>query len=331
MNPEIESVIVDSDLEGGREELVCVRGTTLGTRADADRDRRAFSRGTVERWKIESNRMDDVHIWRVECRAPIGTGEALRRLAVAQPIGGDPAVNTGGYLVPPDIAQVFKDFVKPAPSAPRCSGDCGGGAIVARWEKGTDRIDACALCDADYAKRPNGWTRYVIVPPREPYAPLHHADAKPKERTLPVRPFLLFTVDGKVKHLDPASAEAQRVADEAARKAAEDQQLAEAAAAEAAGDREAAEAIAAAPTFVPPVIVAPAIPKVAGIARRETWSAKVTDLAALVRAVANGQAPLTALTPNMTVLNGLARSMQAQMRIPGVQAFPTSGIGAGAR
>lgn len=118
--------------------------------------------------------------------------------------------------------------------------------------------------------------------------------------------------------------EIARQAEAAQRKAEEDARLAEAAAAEQAGDHAQADAIIEAPMFVAPVI-AQAPPKTAGIATRTTWSARVTDFAALVRAVAEGKAPLTALKADQTVLNGLARSMREHLRIPGIQAVPTVG------
>ena len=116
--------------------------------------------------------------------------------------------------------------------------------------------------------------------------------------------------------------EAQRIADAAARKEAEARQLEEAAAAEAAGDHAAAESIAAAPTFVAPVIVAPSIPKVAGIASRKTWDFRVTNLAAV---------PREYLLLDAVKVRKIVSAMGAQTAIPGVEVFERSGINAGAR
>lgn len=118
------------------------------------------------------------------------------------------------------------------------------------------------------------------------------------------------------------AAEAQRAADDAARKDAEARQLEEAAAAERAGDHAAAEALAAAPTFVPPVLVAPTIPKVEGISARKTWDFRVTNLAAV---------PREYLLLDAVKVRKIVQAMGAQTAIPGVEVFERSGINAGAR
>ena len=81
------------------------------------------------------------------------------------------------------------------------------------------------------------------------------------------------------------------------------------------------------------MVVAPVIPheapRVAGIAQRELWRAEVTDLRALVLAVASGSVPLAALTANSTFLNGQARALREELRYPGVRAIPERSIAAG--
>ena len=82
----------------------------------------------------------------------------------------------------------------------------------------------------------------------------------------------------------------------------------------------AAEAVAGRPV---PVLVAPAptvVPKADGLGFRDQWFAMVTDLKGLVRAVADGKQPLALLEPNMTALNGLARTLKNEMAVPGVEA-----------
>lgn len=73
-------------------------------------------------------------------------------------------------------------------------------------------------------------------------------------------------------------------------------------------------------SFVNAPIIAPDIPKAAGTSKREIWSAEVTDLMVLVKAVAEGAAPISVLDANMKVLNGLAKSLRAELNIPGVKA-----------
>jgi len=58
--------------------------------------------------------------------------------------------------------------------------------------------------------------------------------------------------------------------------------------------------------------------KVEGISYRSLWSARVVDFATLVRAVADGKAPLELLQANETALNGVARALKQSMSIPGV-------------
>ena len=63
---------------------------------------------------------------------------------------------------------------------------------------------------------------------------------------------------------------------------------------------------------------APCAPAVAGLSSRTTKKARVTDLAALVAAVARGKAPSDCVEANQTFLNGLARLATGDSTIPGV-------------
>lgn len=129
-----------------------------------------------------------------------------------------------------------------------------------------------------------------------------------------------------------AEAEARRLADletQRLQREAEARQRQEAERAKAAGDIAKAERIAAASVVVAPVAPRPVFvavpppaetPRVEGVSSREGWKAEVTDLAALVRAVAANQAPLACLQPDMKVLNGLARSLKKDLVFPGVKA-----------
>jgi hypothetical protein len=70
--------------------------------------------------------------------------------------------------------------------------------------------------------------------------------------------------------------------------------------------------------YVAPVVAAPTYEKVVGTGIRRTWGARVTDIKALCRAIAAGEVPENYIEPNMTALNGRARSDKSMMRIPGV-------------
>ncbi len=115
---------------------------------------------------------------------------------------------------------------------------------------------------------------------------------------------------------------------EAARRKEEERRLAEAAALEEAGKAEEAEAVISAPIPEPEIPPAPPIPaptpvrempKAAGVSTRAQWSAEVTDLMTLVKAVAEGKAPLATVMADQTTLNSLARSLKGAMDFPGVR------------
>lgn len=109
-----------------------------------------------------------------------------------------------------------------------------------------------------------------------------------------------------------AEAEARRIAEEAA--------LSQAVAFEQNGHKEAAEAVIAAPVVVPAVFVPKVVSRGYGNFTHRHWGAEVTDLMALVKAVAAGQVPIQAIDANMVFLNGQARMMKAVMAYPGVRA-----------
>ena len=129
--------------------------------------------------------------------------------------------------------------------------------------------------------------------------------------------------------------EENRRAQEAARKKAEEETLAKAIAAEEAGNRQEAAKLLDAPVEAPappPVaILRPAAPRVAGISFSETWSAQVDDLKVLAAAVAAGVVPAQAIEPNLVFLNGQARVLKGDLRIPGVQAVSRRNVAAGGR
>ena len=64
-------------------------------------------------------------------------------------------------------------------------------------------------------------------------------------------------------------------------------------------------------------------PKTQGVYTVVRWSAKVIDKAALISAVAAGQAPDSVLTVNLVALNQMAVALKDQLHYPGVQAVKT--------
>jgi len=115
----------------------------------------------------------------------------------------------------------------------------------------------------------------------------------------------------------------RREAEEKARKEAEERALAEAAAAEASGDKEEAAAIIqeaiAAPVFVP---APPPSPKLAGSTEVVNWKYEVTDLEALIMAVAAGKAPVTYLQPNLGPIRSAVTDQKKYFSCPGIKAWP---------
>lgn len=112
----------------------------------------------------------------------------------------------------------------------------------------------------------------------------------------------------------------RREAEARARKVAEDAQIAAALDAENAGHDDAAEAILDEAPILMAVPAAPA-PRVAGVTKRVTYSARVVDFAALV---ASGRLEL--LLPNQTALDAMARALKGAVQIPGVEIVTTESL-----
>ncbi len=138
----------------------------------------------------------------------------------------------------------------------------------------------------------------------------------------------LVTYDQQQEHV---RREEQRRLQAELRRQEEDRRLSEAVAAEEAGDTQAADELIEEPVFVPTVAVAPSTPKVSGISYRETWSANVVSLPQLVKFVAANPQFAGLLSANLPALNAQARSLKAQMQIPGVEAVCTRDVAAGRR
>lgn len=81
-------------------------------------------------------------------------------------------------------------------------------------------------------------------------------------------------------------------------------------------------------------VVAPVVsrepPKVAGISGRENWYAECTDLMALVKAVAEGRAPISFVVANDKLLGQQARSLKKQFVCDGVRVWSDKNLAAGA-
>jgi hypothetical protein len=114
--------------------------------------------------------------------------------------------------------------------------------------------------------------------------------------------------------------------DEEARVAAEKLQK-KAETARLAGHFEKAATLEGAADNVQAAVVEPPNPA-AGTYIRETWSADVVDLFALVQAVAAETVPLEALKADMVFLNQQARSLKGRLKYPGVNAVKEKGVSA---
>lgn len=116
----------------------------------------------------------------------------------------------------------------------------------------------------------------------------------------------------------------QRLDREAAasqRREEEERKLDAATAAEAIGmSEQAVETILSAPSVAPAPVSAPTFQRMKGLGHREIWCAEITDLHALVKAVAKDKKLLPLLEANMPALNAQARSLKTAMQIPGVRA-----------
>lgn len=122
--------------------------------------------------------------------------------------------------------------------------------------------------------------------------------------------------------------EAEARAQEAARKEQERLRR-EAAKLEAKGKAEQAAAkIAIAESLPAAVVVAAPAPHVQGISTSTRWSAEVTDLVALARAVGAGEVPAMAIQANTTFLGQQARSLKGQLNYPGVRAVSEESLSA---
>jgi hypothetical protein len=124
--------------------------------------------------------------------------------------------------------------------------------------------------------------------------------------------------------------EAARLAAEARRRD-EEQRLAEAEALEAAGENEAADRALEAPPLPPPAPAATIKPKVAGVSMRQVWHVEVSDLGALVKAIAEGKAALACIRADEGAIKKLVDATAGQTVPPGVRAWQAPAVAARGR
>ncbi len=131
---------------------------------------------------------------------------------------------------------------------------------------------------------------------------------------------------GDWKLAEDRKREAERLQREAeARKQHEDLVVQVAAEVEKTDGTAAAEAILQEAENIPPVVMEKQI--IADVTIRAVWKAEVTDLRTLVKAVAEGKAPLAAVEVNLSFLNKQAGSLKAEMAYPGVRVYEDRQVG----
>lgn len=119
--------------------------------------------------------------------------------------------------------------------------------------------------------------------------------------------------------------EAERKAREEAERQAREEQLARAIELDATGDHESAEQLLEEPVFAPAIVQAVAPPKIQGKVSKATYKCLVTDFKELVKAVADGRAPIQCLSANTEFLNQQARSFKEAFSIPGCKLDKNNG------
>lgn len=78
--------------------------------------------------------------------------------------------------------------------------------------------------------------------------------------------------------------------------------------------------------FIAPRPVVANVIKAEGQSLKEVWSAEVVDLHALIKAVAEGRAPITFVIADQVALNKQAKSTKNAFPIPGVKFFSTKSM-----
>jgi hypothetical protein len=124
----------------------------------------------------------------------------------------------------------------------------------------------------------------------------------------------------------------EREAREAAERAAAEALESSIEAAEAEGATvEEVQAIINQPMPAPVVYVAPTVQKVSGVSTAKTYRVEVFNLRELCKAVVMGTVPEAYVTANMPSINGVARSTQGSIKIPGIRIVEDTQVRAGRR
>lgn len=168
------------------------------------------------------------------------------------------------------------------------------------WQKRVDEYFK-PLIDRTYAAWKSAVTMRI-----DQYKPLETAESMLKESRS------IYFETEKRKAMEQAE-----IARRVAHKQAEEEQIKQAETFARSGNQAGAEAILAQPTVIAPTENSPILAE-AGVSHRELWSVTVTDLKALVAAVAAGTVPLCTLMANEKELNRLAKSLKKEMDYPGV-------------
>jgi hypothetical protein len=146
----------------------------------------------------------------------------------------------------------------------------------------------------------------------------------PLERLAEAERIVKRTIAGYLTEQERIRREAEaraRAAAEAERRRLEEQAKRQ----EARGNPEAAETTREIAQSVTTPIAAP-VERPAGLSMRKTYRAKVVDHLELVKAVAEGKAPLNLITPNQSALDGMARALKESFQVPGCRLETETGI-----
>jgi hypothetical protein len=119
--------------------------------------------------------------------------------------------------------------------------------------------------------------------------------------------------------------EEERKAREAAEAAAREEALNRAVELDLAGEHDAAEDVLQEPAAMPVVVRSVTPARVAGQVSKVKYTAEVTSLMTLVKAVAEGKVPLHAVQANMSYLNSRASDDKELFAIPGVRSIKSEG------
>ena len=139
--------------------------------------------------------------------------------------------------------------------------------------------------------------------------------ANDRETELRARTGNYYTQQEERRRAEERRLEAERQAQEKADRERQAREL------EAQGATAEADDVREAPSVAQPVTLPSFVPRVAGVTHSAPWTAEVTDLKALVKAVADGAVPLKALRAEKRFINSQANALRDEMNWPGVRAY----------